>query len=175
VVSPISGTDGNHGAGETGEAHGLPLDRHPRFRRLYDYLRGKAPPGRLCGRQHIDPAEITELLPHLILVDIVRDPGRETRFRFRLVGSKVAAQHGYDFTGMFVEDAIPERERAQQILATYHGVLADRLPNYLRGGIASPSRKFLPVERVVFPLARDGETIDMLIGVFIYPLEDKVN
>ncbi|MBV8650075.1 MAG: hypothetical protein JO255_01330, partial [Alphaproteobacteria bacterium] len=50
----------------------LPLERHERFRRLYDYLGAKAPPGRLPGRQHIDPAEIADLLPYITLLEVDR-------------------------------------------------------------------------------------------------------
>ena len=59
------------------------VDGHPRFRRLAEYLAAKAPPGKLAGRQHIDPLEIPDLLPHLMLVDVIPEAGGEPRYRIR--------------------------------------------------------------------------------------------
>src|SRR5215831_14853199 len=86
------------------------LDQHPRFWRLADYLARKAPPGKLPGRQHIDPVEIPDLLPFLMMIDVLpRESGRP-RYRMRLIGTQVVELHGQEFTGQFVEDVLPAKD-----------------------------------------------------------------
>jgi hypothetical protein len=151
----------------------FPLDRHPRFRRLADYLAERAPHGKLCGRQHVDPVEIPDLLPYIVLVDVLRRGDAEPRFRYRLVGTEVAKRHGSDYTGKSPEEAFIE-PMAGQIVASYRWVLAHGKPHYRSAVIPAANREFILHERIVFPLARDGATIDMLIGIVVYPNGDKV-
>lgn len=52
----------------------------PEQRCLYEYWHSKRPSdAALPGRQHVDPLEIPSLLPHLFLIDVVREP---LRFRY---------------------------------------------------------------------------------------------
>jgi hypothetical protein len=143
-----------------------PYQRHPRFQELATYLAAKAPNGKLPGRQHVDPIEIPQLLPYLSLVDVVRDAGA-LRYRFRLVGTDVVAKTAKDVTGKWVEDAFPA-EAAAAIIKAYDGVVATRMPHHWANVMAVPGREHIRFERIVFPLASDGETIDMLIGVHAF-------
>ena len=144
------------------------IDRHPRFRRLADYLASKAPPGKLPGRQHIEPLEIPDLLPHLMLVDVVPQAGGGLRYRIRLVGTDVVAIQGADHTGHFVEDVLTAAEGAD-IIGKYDEIVRARQPQYRSGVVATPGRDHVAYERLVFPLAGDGEHVDMLIFVFVRP------
>lgn len=143
-----------------------PYQRHPRFQDLATYLAAKAPPGRLPGRHHIDPIEIPRLLPYLNLVDVVREADRR-RYRFRLVGTDVAAKNGSDVTGKWVEDAFPP-EPAAAITSAYDEVVATRTPHHWASVMGIPGREHVRFERIMFPLASDGETVDMLIGVYAF-------
>jgi hypothetical protein len=140
-----------------------PFEQHPRFKRLHDYLAAKAPPGKLPGRQHIDPLELRDLLPHLMLVDVVRAPGRPVRYRIRLVGTAVVALQGSDATGKFVEEVL---DKGPDVIARYEEILATRQPQYRRGEVATAGRDHLTYQRVAFPLATDGDAVDMLLFVF---------
>ena len=141
------------------------IDSHPRFRRLADYLAAKASPGKLAGRQHIDPLEISELLPYLMLIDVVPQAGGEPRYRIRLVGTDVVAIQGQDGTGKYAEEILTAEEGAD-IIRDYGEIVRDRQPQYRRGMVATPGRDHVAYERVAFPLAQDGEHVDMLIFVF---------
>jgi hypothetical protein len=143
-----------------------PYQRHPRFQKLATYLAAKAPNGKLPGRQHVDPVEIPRLLPYLSLVDVVRDAGA-LRYRFRLIGTDVVAKTAKDVTGKWVEDAFPA-EAAAAIIQAYDGVVATRTPHHWANVMAVPGREHIRFERIVFPLASDGKTIDMLIGVHAF-------
>ena len=138
------------------------VDSRPEFRRVRDYLRGKAPPGELPAREHIDPLELPDLLPRIMLIDVVRGSGRP-RYRIRLMGSQVVTIQGKDGTGKFVEEVLTI---GPDIIAGYDRILESRRPQYRRGVVATPGREHVPYERVAFPLAGDGKTVDMLLFIF---------
>jgi hypothetical protein len=141
------------------------IDRHPRFRRLSDYLAAKAPLGKLPGRQHIDPLEIFDLLPYLMLVDVVRQPDGSARYKIRLAGTEAVAIQGSDGTGKYADEILSSPEGAG-IIRRYDEILKTRQPQYRCGVVATPGREHVRYERLVFPLAADGENVDMLIFVF---------
>jgi hypothetical protein len=39
--------------------------------------------------------------------------------------------------------------------------------------VLTPGREHLAFERMMFPLARDGVSVDMLIGVFVYDIGSR--
>ena len=145
-------------------ANTLPLDRWPEFRRLHDYLAKKAPPGKLPGRQHVDPLDLPDLLPRIMLMDVVRDAGDRRRYRIRLMGSDVAALQGEDGTGKFIEEVVTG---GPEIIAAYDEIVQSRQPQYRHGHVMAVGRDFISYERIAFPLASDGENIDMLLFIFV--------
>lgn len=147
-------------------ATGAPPDSHPRIRRLADYLAAKAPPGKLPGRRHIDPVELFDILPYLMLMDVVREAGGPPRYRVRLMGTEVVTLAGADGTGKFVEDVLTDPNEGRQVIGRYEEILRSREPQYHSGLLATSGRKHMYYERVAFPLAADGENVDMLIFVF---------
>lgn len=142
-----------------------PADEHPRFRRLADYLAGKAPPGKLPGRQHIEPTEIAELLPWMMMVDVIATPDGGLRYRIRLIGTEVVAIQGSDGTGKYVEEVL-DKSDVIAILRGYDQVVRTREPEYRSGVVAAAGRDHVPYRRMAFPLARDGEQVDMLLLIF---------
>jgi hypothetical protein len=144
----------------------LPLERHARFRRLRDYLAAKAPTGKLPGRQHIDPTEIPDLLPYLMLLEVVPQATGETRLRIRLAGTQVVEHHGREITGRFLDEVFVGPE-AVDIIAKHLEAVATRRPNHRRSAVAIPGRDHVLYERMAFPLARDGEHVDMLAVIFV--------
>jgi hypothetical protein len=141
------------------------------FARMRDYLAGVAPPGRLPGRQHIDPLAIRALLSFTNLVDIERVDGK-IRFRFRLTGTLQSTAAGREISGKYLEDAVLP-EYLERIRGNMIAVVESREAVYDRFGMPHPGRDFIDTERVYFPLARDGETVDMLLILNAYPDEEK--
>jgi hypothetical protein len=143
----------------------------PKFMRMRDYLAGVAPQGKLPGRQHIDPLAIRPMLSFTNLVDVEHIDDR-LRFRFRLIGTLQSSVAGREISGQYLEDAVlPEyldRIRANMTAAVESGEAV-----YDRFGMPHPGRDFIDTERVYFPLARDGETVDMLLILNGYPDEEK--
>ena len=147
---------------------GFPLPKDaadPRFHTFFDYWCSKAPEGKLPGRQHIDPSELRALLPNILIYDVVRVDGRY-RFRYRLWGSFVTQLVGADFTGKFIEDAA-EPERHADINSVLSAIVTSRQPHFWQQPVPVPNRDFIAYQRLALPLARDGETVDMLFCLLL--------
>ena len=134
---------------------------HSRFTEMIHYLATAAPQGRLPGRQHIDPCDLRQVLTLVNLIDVERDGGT-VRFRYRLVGEQQRQAAGRNITGLVVEEAV-----IPSLVARINGnmakVLTTRLPVYDRFPMPHQGRQFIDSQRMYYPLAADGETIDMLL------------
>jgi hypothetical protein len=144
------------------------VNLHRRFSEVRDYLAKLAPPGKLAGRQHLDPVELgPPILPFINLVDVIRQ-GEELRFRFRLVGTRQTHAAGREITGKFTEEAVLP-EYVDRINHNMRTVVQTKTPIYDAFPMPHPHREFIATERVYFPLATDGETVDMILTVSRYP------
>jgi hypothetical protein len=141
---------------------------HPKIARMLGYCRTIVPPDRLPGRAQFDPIAVPALLPNVWLLE--REPG--PRFRYRLMGTRVAAAFQSDLTGRYVEDAhTPESAAAMH--AYLMGVVDSRRPDFRVGRPnAWPIAEFLTLERLYMPLARDGVTVDMILGFTVFLKKD---
>jgi hypothetical protein len=139
----------------------------PIFARMRDFLARAAPPGRLPGRQHISPTELREFLPFISLVDVVRT-GIVLRFRFRLVGTTQTEMAGREVTGRFIEDAVLA-DFVDRVNRNMRTVVERKQAVYDRFPMPHPNRTNIDTERLYFPLAADGVTVDMLLVLHRYP------
>jgi len=134
---------------------------HPRFTEMASYLRRVAPGSVLPGRQHIDPCDFYKVLNLVNLIDVER-AGEEIHFRYRLMGETQTLNAGRDITGMLVEEALAP-PLAARVNANMMQVLETRMAVYDRFPMPHPDREFIDSQRMYYPLAKDGETIDMLL------------
>ena len=132
----------------------------PRYRDLFDILAAKVPAGQLPGRQHFDILDVPDLMGFLNLVEVHRN--RRLRFRFRLHGTVQTEAAGRDVTGLFVEKAVIP-EFVDRINGNMTAVVETRRPVYDRFRMPHPNRGYLDSERVYYPLASDGSTVDMIL------------
>jgi hypothetical protein len=158
-------------AAHLGDADFEPLA--PRFRWMRDYLKRVAPPGRLPGPQHLDARLLQEVLRFVNFVDVLRE-GAELRFRFRAIGAVQGVIAGRDITGKLLEDAVVPSfvDRIRGNMAT---AVAQRAPVYDAFAMPHPARDFIDSERVYYPLAHDGATIDQLLILNAYPGNPEFN
>lgn len=155
---------------ELGDRQPLPV--HQRFLDMLGYLKEVAPDGKLPGRQHIDPCDFPGLLSLINLVDVERCQDR-TRFRFRLVGEEQNRAAGRQIRGLMVEDAVVP-ELVPRINANMKKVVETQVPVYDRFPMPHPNRQFIDSQRMYYPLANDGETVDVILILNSYdslPLE----
>ena len=141
---------------------------HPKIARMLGYCRSIVPPDRLPGRAQFDPIDVPGLLPNVWLLE--REPG--PRFRYRLMGTRVAAAFQGDLTGRYVGD-VHSSAAAAAMLTYLMGVVESRRPHFRIGRpTAWPIEKFLTLERLYMPLARDGATVDMILGFTVFLKKD---
>jgi hypothetical protein len=142
-------------------------DDHPLLATLDRYWWSIKPAGALPGRQHFDPLDLPRLLPWIYLMDVVDAPGGRRRYRFRLIGTGLVEKFQRDSTGRFVDDLYaPNHLRTME--AGFDAVIAAGRPLAAERCMPVEGREYLRFRRLVCPLARDGQTVDMLVGVHAY-------
>jgi len=137
----------------------------PTLQAFYRYWRDRAPPGRLPGRQHIDPLDIPELLPQLILLDVLPQ-GEALRFRVRLAGGAMVEIIGANPTGRFIDEFVVESRR-EALNAAYASVVRARAAHYWENQLWTAGRDYIRIRRLALPLARDGATVDMIVACYV--------
>ncbi len=134
-----------------------------RLHRLFQYWDSKRKGRRFPARSDIDPLDIPYILGRIALVEVTHDP---LRFRYRLYGSELAVQNGYDLTGLYHDEIpVPEFrefiakawrtvvERGEPVHAFYDRIVDERVRHY---------------ETLRLPLSTDGVTVDMLLIAVVY-------
>ena len=143
----------------------MPLDlsgiTDPRLIRAYDYwnrIRGDRP---MPSRRDIRPRDIQSLLPHIFLVDVLREP---MRFRIRLAGTEVNSRFGEELTGQALEE-IDLGTEAPRGLEIYAATVTEREPTLSMADYTRADGRPMRYRRLLCPLSTDGYVIDMLFGV----------
>lgn len=138
----------------------IPDDCHAQIRAIVDYWAAIHPTEGLPGRQHFEPRDIPALLPYLRLIDVLGPP---LRFRIRLMGTQLVDALRADHTGKFYDEVFENFERSS-LHHELRAVVERHEPNWRRGDHRlNAGRDYILMERVILPLARDGENVDMLL------------
>jgi hypothetical protein len=143
-------------------------DLDDRLSGLIGYWAGKRQGRRFPARADFDPLELKPLLGHLLMVDVVRGPENQLRFRYRLFGSEFVFYHGADMTGHWLEDIANPGFR-EELLEIYRSVVNE-------GEVRTLSYDYLRddhrhrFQAVLLPLASDGSTVNIVLGCGV-PIE----
>lgn len=141
---------------------------YPDLERVHTYWLAKRQ-GRFAPRRRdLDPVDLVEVLPRIMLVDIARDP---LDFRYRLSGTGICDVHGTDPTGTRPRDLRPHA----------YGALID---NHYRAVVASgePMLHLIVLDtydrarayaRLLLPLSEDGERVTMLMSIDSREQDDR--
>jgi hypothetical protein len=135
-----------------------------RLSALHGYWQAKRGRRDLPLRSDIDPVDIPELLPTLILLDVLSEAGQTApRFRFRLVGTRMVEMFGRDPTGQILEgaDAKLEPETLFEPLARVAG---SGVPVLSSGVIAWANGAHATMEWLFLPLATAGNRVTMILA-----------
>ncbi len=129
------------------------------IQRLFSYWLSRRGQRHVPLRTDIDPGDIRDLLPNIVMVDIEAP----FRVRYRLVGTKVVDFNRLDFTGRYLDelrwDVDGRYTRAYRLLAEA------RQPTFgidawpLAGSMTGRS------EVVMLPLSTDGERVDRCLSM----------
>ncbi len=131
----------------------------PKLRQLLAYWEHARPGTALPGRKDIDPIEIPRLMPHVALLDVLRDP---LDYRYRLVGTNIVAMTGYDRTGKRAREIFPAAVM-EATVRLLENLVAKRKPLAFAGRMFWIGKDYRHFEALVLPLASDGQTVDMAI------------
>lgn len=133
------------------------------LREIHGYWSGKIVGGRLPSRRDIDPVEIPRLLPNLFLLDVIAGP--PARYRFRLVGTRIAQVEG-EHRGRYL-DEYTELNKNPAVLRQYDDACGGVI--YLRDNtLVWQDRPHVDYTVLLLPLAEDGTTVDTLLGYALY-------
>jgi hypothetical protein len=122
---------------------------------MANYLTRKRADRPMASRADIDPTEIREFLPYVVLVDIHTDP---LRVYYRLVGTRIAEFYG-EFTGTWMHDR-PISEAYRQIAENiYRRLIETRMPVYGVTEMRTRSDAMVSYEWGYFPLSNDGTNV----------------
>ncbi len=120
-------------------------------RRLFEYWRGTLRDGVPPRRNDIDPAEIKDILPFVLLGDIEPAP---LRVLFRLIGTSVAEFSRQDFSGRYLDelaygarDSVEWRLCYEYIHERRVGLVGDNRLTFTDGRIAIYEFAILPLRR----------------------------
>jgi hypothetical protein len=120
--------------------------------RMAGYLARKRDGRALPSRADVDPTEIREFLPYMVLVDIQDDP---LRVYYRLVGTRIAEFYG-EFTGTWMHDR-PISDAYRQIAENiYRTLIESKAPVYGVTEMRTRSDAMVSYEWGYFPLSNDG-------------------
>lgn len=133
-------------------------------RQLHSYWDSRRGERALPSRADIDPAEIKDLLPFILIADLIGDL---PRVRYRLVGTRVVAASGMDLTGRYLDELLAaDVENAWQ--AHYTRMRDEARP--LFGDVTVPRLDGEPFryEFGIFPLSGDGGAVSQALAIEDY-------
>lgn len=135
----------------------------PRLHGLYEYWKERSGSRRFPARRDIDPMEVPYILPHIMLIDVLRNP---LRFRVRVHGTERVRRANYDLTGKLL-DEIPTLEYRNYALQRCMGLIKTAEPTLVHFARELDGR-FYRYEAVWLPLSEDGKKVTQLICALVY-------
>jgi hypothetical protein len=111
------------------------------------------------ARTDLDPLDIPQLLPSIILLDVLHEP---RDFRYRLVGTRWVWHFDRDDTGRLMSD-LPHQRAPSRVWDACCAVVAQRRP-HLPADIPYVGKQpgYSAIEPLIMPLSRDGFNVNML-------------
>jgi hypothetical protein len=135
-----------------------------RMARFYGHWSDLRANRALPARSDLDPADIKQLLPHIVIKQVVGD-----RFLIRLMGTEVVDRTGENFTGRYL-DEIGEPGAYRDFVVKVYGTVRDgRKPvlseTDLSARAAAPKR----IRRLSLPFAGgDGAAVGYVVSMVLF-------
>ncbi|MGH6949122.1 MAG: PAS domain-containing protein [Kiloniellales bacterium] len=134
--------------------------RYPQLNWLYDLWQERRGHRSMPARSEIGPAELKEVLPRVMIVDVTYEP---LEFRYRLSGTAISTIHGQDFTGLSVRDLQP-KIYSDLIWRHYCEVLERQVPTIYEVSLLNDFTR-RHYARIILPLSAKGDRVDKLLVV----------
>lgn len=131
---------------------------------MYDWWMSHRGSAGVPDRSALDPIALRHLLPNLIISEREGEP---FRIRYRLVGTKVAAVTGLDFTGHYLDELIAGGSKTPW-LDFYAAIIESRAP--LLGSVTEPttSGDTFTYEFGIFPMTAGSTALQQFVAVEDY-------
>lgn len=112
------------------------------------------------SRRNLNPADITSLLSHIILVDVEQNP---RRYRIRLLGTETVKVLEEDYTGRYLDDL---DALGSIVRKRYDWLVLNKRPYYFSGNMKNAQKPYIDYMGVAMPLSGNGVEVDILmVGV----------
>jgi hypothetical protein len=135
-------------------------DDYPDLARVLAYWEGKRGERFAPSRADIDPADLVEVLPRIMLADVLREP---LDFRYRLSGTGIAGVHGKDQTGKRPRELTPLAYGA--LIHEHYCDAVRRREPLLHLVVLDTDERSRSYARLLLPLSADGSAVTMLMTV----------
>ncbi len=143
---------------------GVTVDLPEDFARLFALWDTRRKTRILPKRGDFPAEDLKDWMGHLGIVSL--RPGRK-RFYVELAGSTVVRYDGADYTGKFLEDAVPAHALGP-IVKPYDTAIQNRRPVFARIAPSILRGRFTYFDRLVLPCGDDGETVDrFIVGIYV--------
>lgn len=127
----------------------------------------------------IDPLALRNLLPHIVLIDVIWPNADESGtqapdlapvdFRYRLVGGHSADTHDANLTGMRVSELSQfGQSYTDTMLSFYRNICEQKAPVAAGGPLAIIGKGYREFEGIYMPFTETGDRVDRLMAVVVY-------
>ena len=127
--------------------------------RALDYWNKQRGDRVMPARADLDPADIMNILPNVILLDVKPEP---LDFRYRLIGAAITNNLNSGLSGQWMRD-IPYQAPPSLIHGACRRVFEERHPISSNVPYVGPNKDFFVAEDVIMPLSVDGKAVNMLL------------
>jgi hypothetical protein len=127
------------------------------------WWRAKAGSRPLPDRTDLDPSEITQLLPYVLISEVVCP----FRVRYRLLGTEVVQIAGMDFTGCYLDELIPPGDE-EAWMDNYRLCFDSACPVYGLSTVRTLYGGSFSYEFGIWPLTTGSPQISQFIGLEDY-------
>lgn len=132
-----------------------------RILRGLEYWRAKADGRQMPDRRDLNPVEIPDLLPWIVLWDVVPNG-----YTVRLAGTGVCEAHGRELKGL--EFVALHGEGTTAIKPEYDYVVREKQPHYAERSMWWAHRHYRQYRRILLPFSNGGKDCAVIMNVASY-------
>jgi len=111
-------------------------------------------------------ADIASIARYIAILDVLPEPDKPTRYKFRFAGTWHLDSFGVEMTGKYL-DELRRGESLDRILQAYKTIADSGALHYWRRQSVMEAREYLIYARVMGPLADDDGNVAQLAGCFV--------
>ena len=132
---------------------------------LERYWRTLSAGREMPARRDIDPVDIPDLLPYVLMVDVLYDP---PDFRYRLMGEHIVTMNRRSLAGWALSGLVAENPAQAEVRDFYAGIVRSRRPASHRVDYRDRNGRPRAASAWLAPLSADGQVVDILFGGMRY-------